>query len=72
MTFTVDDVFISDESSVLIHHNKQSGDPASKGTAINIDYSKCLSRTSGFTFMKHTCTNRAPECIAPFYINLAV
>jgi hypothetical protein len=49
-TFTVDDPFISDEFSVLIHHNKQSGDPASKETDINIDYSKRLFPNFGFEF----------------------
>lgn len=41
-TFTVDVPFISDEFSVFIHHNKQSGEPASKETDINTDYSNRL------------------------------
>ncbi|HMK60856.1 MAG TPA: hypothetical protein VK452_06890 [Dissulfurispiraceae bacterium] len=49
-TFTVDDPFISDELSLLIHHNKQSGDPSSKQTDINIDYSKRLFPNFGFEF----------------------
>ena len=49
-TFTVDDPFISDEFSVLIHHNKQSGEPASKETDINIDFSKRLFPNFGFEF----------------------
>ncbi|HMK57392.1 MAG TPA: hypothetical protein VK448_12210 [Dissulfurispiraceae bacterium] len=49
-TFTVDDPFISDEFSLLVHHNKQSGDPSSKQTDISIDYSKRLFPNFGFEF----------------------
>jgi hypothetical protein len=49
-TFTVDDPFISDEFSIVIHHNRQSGDPASKETDINIDVSKGLIPNFGFEF----------------------
>jgi hypothetical protein len=49
-TFAVDDPFISDEFSILIHHNRQSGDPASKETDINIDVSKRLIPNFGFEF----------------------
>ncbi len=49
-TFTVDDPFISDEFSVLIHHNRQSGTPASSETDINIDYSKRIIPNFGLEF----------------------
>jgi hypothetical protein len=49
-TFAVDDPFISDEFSVLIHHNKQAGDPSFKQTDINLDYSKRLVPNFGLEF----------------------
>jgi hypothetical protein len=49
-TFTVDDPFISDEFSVLIHHSKQSGDPSSRETDINFDYSKRILPNFGLEF----------------------
>ena len=55
-TFTVDDPFISDEFSLLIHHNKQSGDPASRKLISTSTIPNAFSRTSGLNFMKHTYT----------------
>ena len=49
-TFTVDDPFISDEFSVLIHRSKQSGDPSSRETDINFDYSKRIFPNFGLEF----------------------
>jgi len=49
-TFTVDDPFVSDEFSLLIHHNKQSGDPSSRVTDINFDYAKRITPTFGLEF----------------------
>jgi hypothetical protein len=46
----VDDPFIGDEFSVLIHHSKQSGDPSSRETDINIDYSKRIFPNFGLEF----------------------
>ena len=49
-TFTVDDPFIGDEFSVLVHHSKQSGDPFSRETDINIDYAKRIVPNFGLEF----------------------
>jgi hypothetical protein len=49
-TFTVDDPFISDEFSILLHHSKLGGDPEMKQNDISIDYSKRLLPNFGFEF----------------------
>jgi hypothetical protein len=49
-TFTVDDPFISDEFSLLVHRGKLGGDPEMKQTDINIDYSKRLVPNFGLEF----------------------
>lgn len=49
-TFAVDDPFISDEFSILVHHNRQSGDQAFSQTDINIDYSKRIVPNFGLEF----------------------
>jgi len=49
-TFAVDDPFISDEFSILVHHNRQSGAPAFDQTDINIDYSKRIVPNVGLEF----------------------
>jgi len=49
-TFAVDDPFISDEFSLLVHHNRQSGDQAFSQTDINIDYSKRILPNFGLEF----------------------
>lgn len=51
-TFTVDDPFVSDEFSLLIHHNKQSGDPSSRQTDINLAYAKRIFPNIGLEFQE--------------------
>ena len=49
-TFAVDDPFIGDEFSILLIHNKQSGNPPVRSTEINIDYSKSIVPNFGLEF----------------------
>ncbi len=49
-TFAVDDPFISDEFSILVHHNRQSGDQSFTQTDINVDYSKRIVPNFGLEF----------------------
>jgi hypothetical protein len=48
--FQVDDPFIGDEFSILVHAAKLSGDEPNKLTQIDIDYSKRILPTFGLDF----------------------